>query len=77
MASNLYRVMTREQAIEDFKEHILPAVIEKFEWNGFDEVARYQAWTNYTDHLREDRQISDWQYENWSQPESCEKEPKW
>ena len=74
MANNLYRVMTREQAIESFTEHILPAVIEKFEWNGFDEVARYQAWTDYTDSLREDKQISDWQYSNWETPTICERD---
>jgi len=72
MANNLYKVTTREQAIESFKEHILPAVIEKFEWNGFDEIARSQAWSDYTDSLREDKQISDWQYENWNHPDICD-----
>jgi hypothetical protein len=31
-----------------------------------------EAWNNWTDGLCKDGEISDWQYENWSQPDSCD-----
>ena len=33
---------------------------------------RREEWSNYTDALCKDGQISDWQYENWSQPAFCD-----
>ena len=72
MASNLDTVMTRDQAIEIFDNCILPIVAEQYEQDGrADECARRETWNNWTDSLCKDREISDWQYENWSQPDSC------
>tara|TARA_R100001594_G_scaffold128693_1_gene167054 strand:- start:296 stop:520 length:225 start_codon:yes stop_codon:yes gene_type:complete len=71
MASNLIYVMKREDAIKEFVDTWLPHIIIKYEWNGFDEVARCEGWNNYTDHLCKNGLISDWQYENWNHPDIC------
>jgi hypothetical protein len=72
MATNLSRVMTRDQAVNEFEMFVLPTVIEHYEQDGIiDGPARREAWNNWTDGLCKDNQISDWQYENWSQPTSC------
>ena len=73
MASNLYRVMTWDQAVSEFEMFVLPTVTEHYEQDGIiDEPARREAWNNWTDSLCKDNQISDWQYENWSQPRCCD-----
>ena len=74
MASNLDSVMTRDEAIEIFDNQILPLVIHSYEQDGIvDEPARCEAWNNWTDAMCKDNQISDWQYENWTHPPSCER----
>ncbi len=73
MASNLSRVMTRDQAINEFELFVLPTVIEHYEQDGIiDRPARREAWNNWTDGLCKDNQISDWQYANWTQPRCCD-----
>ena len=73
MASNLSRVMTRDQAINEFELFVLPTVIEHKEQDGIiDRPARREAWNNWTDGLCKDNQISDWQYANWTQPRCCD-----
>ena len=70
MASNLYQVITREQAIASFEEYILPSVQEEYEQDGeADYTARSEAWSDYVDGLHADHQISDWQLENWDHPD--------
>ena len=72
MATNLYRVMTHSQAINEFELFVLPTVIEHYEQDGIiDGPARREAWNNWTDGLCKDNQISDWQYANWTQPRCC------
>jgi len=72
MATNLYRVMTWKQACADFKNHVLPYTIKAYEQDGQpDWPARREAWNNWTDSLCKDGQISDWQYNNWSQSPLC------
>ena len=72
MARDLYTVMTRDEAIEQFDNYVLPVVIQLHEQDGqFDECARSEAWNNWTDAMCKDGQISDWQYANWSHPPSC------
>ena len=74
MANNLNTVMTRDEAIEIFDNHILPIVKQNMEHDGqIDEPARSEAWNNWTDAMCKDGQISDWQYENWTHPPSCER----
>ena len=72
MASNLHSVMTRDEAIEIFDNHILPIVQQGMEQDGEpDYIARSESWNNWTDSMREDKQISDWQFEYWTHPASC------
>ena len=72
MPANLYRVMTWNQACEDFENHVLPYTIKAYEQDGQpDWPARREAWNNWTDSLCKDGQISDWQYNNWSQSPLC------
>jgi hypothetical protein len=72
MAVNLYRVITWDQACKDFENHVLPLVTEAYEQAGQpDWPARREAWNNWTDGLCKSNQISDWQYENWSQSPLC------
>ena len=69
---NLDTVMTRDEAVEIFDNNILPIVKQGMEQDGEpDYIARSEAWNNWTDSLCKDGQISDWQYENWSHPDSC------
>ena len=52
MANDLYSVMTRDEAIEDFITTVLPAVVEEYEQDGIiDGPARREAWNNFTDYL--------------------------
>ena len=64
------------QAVDFFEEYIMPAILKTEQENGFTRYAdlpmRREAWNNYTDALCKDGEISDWQYENWSQPDVCD-----
>ena len=73
MAKNLDSVMTWAQACEQFASEILPHMQTIYEQDGVpDWPARSETWNNWTDSLCKDGQISDWQYENWSQSPLCE-----
>ena len=73
MAANLDNVMTWEQACEQFASEILPHMQTIYEQDGVpDWPARSETWNNWTDSLCKGGQISDWQYENWSQSPLCE-----
>ena len=70
MASNLHTVKTRDEAIAEFENFILPVIKRQYESDGVpDYTARSTAWNDYTDGLREDAEISDWQYANWDHPD--------
>ena len=70
MAKNLRTVINRDQAIIQFASEILPIVKSTYEQDGIpDWPARSEAWNNWTDGLCKDNLISDWQYENWTQPD--------
>ena len=58
--------MTKQQALEYFKENILPAVIKKYGKN--DETAIREEWNVYTDTLCKNREITLKQYESWDNP---------
>ena len=69
MSERLDTVITFDQACEIFREDILPYVIERYESDGIkDGPARRETWNDWTDSLCKNRQISDWQYMNWSHP---------
>ena len=78
MASDLHTVKTRDEAIEQFERDILPAlIVQETMWQGgtwqhADECFRSETWNNWTDAMCKNREISDWQYENWSHPDCCE-----
>lgn len=63
--------MTKKEAVALFKD-LCPR--EKFVTkysNGkesLDTVARSEAWNNFTDSLCKEGKISDWQYNNWTNP---------
>jgi hypothetical protein len=76
---NLSTVMLWEEAEAYFIENHLPIirVLERrngYEHGSIDGPRRREAWNNWTDMLCKSGEISDWQYENWSQPECCERE---
>jgi hypothetical protein len=61
--------MTKLQAMKIFKEEILPSIIKRYESDGIkDKPARAEAWNNFTDSLCEDGQITNKQYNNWTNP---------
>ena len=71
---DLATVITREQAIASFMECYVPVITqEEQRYNCHPDLPlRRETWNNYTDALCKDGQISDWQYENWSQPDYCD-----
>ena len=72
MAANLDTVMTWEQACERFESEVFPQVQAQYEQDGEpDWPARCETWNNWTDALCKGKEISDWQYENWSQSPLC------
>ncbi len=70
MARGLLRVMTHGDAVVLFETQIAPMLPKRHDGTN-DELALSEAWNNWTDSLCKSRQISDWQYENWSHPPSC------
>jgi hypothetical protein len=69
MASNLPSVMTFAQACEIFTLNLLPMIQEHYEQDGEPDIpARCEAWNNWTDAMCKNREISDWQSENWGHP---------
>ena len=70
MASNLHTVKTRDEAIAEFENYILPVIKLKYESDGVpDYTARSEAWNDYVDGLHENDEISTWQYEKWDHPD--------
>ena len=73
---DLATVILWAQAVDFFEEYIMPAILKTEQENGFTRYAdlpmRREAWNNYTDALCKDGEISDWQYENWNQPDVCD-----
>ncbi len=74
MASDLYKVMTWEQAVAEFNDYYMPVVREQeTRYNCHPDLPlRRETWNNWTDALCKNEQISDWQYANWSQPSVCD-----
>ena len=77
MAKNLHNVITWKEACQVFEESIIPELVEQEtkyqggEWQHVDRPLRSETWNNWTDMLCKNEQISDWQYENWCQPDCC------
>ena len=67
--------MRYEEAVKHFNEDMLPELraLEAEQGDGSpDWPMRREVWNNWTDMLCKNGIISDWQYENWSHPRSCE-----
>lgn len=63
---------TRQDIVDEFLEHVLPAVKLQYEQDGIPDLpARRKAWNNWTDSLCKDRRITPRQYEEWDQPGEC------
>lgn len=61
--------VTKREALAQFREHALPAVRAQYEQDGrVDRVARAEAWSNWTDALCKDRQITRYQDSHWTNP---------
>ena len=72
MASQLDTVITRKQACDIFQQEYLPHVPRHPDDGSIDMIAAWETWSNWTDSLCKDGQISDWQYANWSHPSYLE-----
>lgn len=61
--------VTKKQALEAFRRDVLPEVRRRYEQDGVvDKVARREEWNNFTDALCKARQITQHQYDNWTNP---------
>lgn len=58
--------MTKAEAVAEFREYILPAVVAKYGRD--DKHAIAQAWNDYTDYLQKERRITEKQYSTWVHP---------
>lgn len=54
--------LTKEQVLQMFRE------VHQGAFERGDDIARREAWNNYTDMLCKNGEISVKQYENWSNP---------
>lgn len=54
--------MTKAQALEIFRAHYLPTIPKH------DTDMKCEEWNNYTDSLRRQGDITERQYETWSNP---------
>ena len=71
--SSLPTVITRDQAIYQWETYILPGIIMEFEPDGVPDIpARSESFSNWTDGLCKNGEISEWQYMNWTHPPSCD-----
>jgi hypothetical protein len=70
--SSLSTVITRDEAIVRFEAEVLPYIIEEYEQDGERDIpARSEAFSNWTDDLCKNNEISEWQYNNWTHPPCC------
>jgi len=64
--------MNKKQAVQEFKDNVLPLIQEQYEQDGIpDWPARREAWCNFTDYLAKDGQITARQDYNWTYPDCC------
>lgn len=65
--------MTKQEAVEMFKEEVLPYVKQMYEQDGErDVIARSEEWNNFTDWLCKEGYITSHQYETWTHPRCCQ-----
>ena len=66
--------MTKRDAISQFMESTFATLreVEQSRGGRVDLPFRRQAWNTFVDTLHRDGQITDWQADNWGQPEILE-----
>jgi len=70
--SSLSTVITRDEAIVRFEAEVLPGIQDMFEQDGERDIpARSEAFSDWTDALCKNNEISEWQYNNWTHPPCC------
>ena len=57
--------MTKDEALRNFRETVLPYIRQRYEQDRIDHVARRIAWNDYVDALHRDGLITDKQA-NWT-----------
>lgn len=60
------RKLTKKEVIKMFRAEVMPTIIELY--GRGDKVAQREEWNNFTDMLCKDRQISQHQYNTWTNP---------
>ena len=61
--------MTKSEAVQEFKDYVMPGIREYFEQDGIpDWIARREGWNIFTDMLCKNNQITSEQYETWDHP---------
>ena len=66
------RYITKKEAVEIFRNSVMPGVRDAYEQDGKpDWPARREAWNNMTDSMCKNRDITNNQYNTWSQPRLC------
>ena len=60
--------MTKKEALKEFKEHIWPTVRDNYGYRDDDVPAKCECWNNWTDSLCKSQEITEHQYETWSNP---------
>jgi len=58
--------MNKRDVLDEFKRDILPIIVQQYGKN--DKPAISQAWNDYTDMLCKDGQITQRQYDTWTNP---------
>lgn len=62
-------MLTKREALTQFKAEILPGIRAQYEADGVpDKPARSEAWNNWTDSLAKSGEITLRQYETWTNP---------
>lgn len=64
--------MTRQQALREFRETVMPAIRRREEENGFgasaDKPMRREEWSNHVDALQKAGRVTRHQADTWSNP---------
>lgn len=61
-------MMTKKEALKEFKMYTMPYVRNRYEFNGIDKVARREAWSDFIDELERRKVITPAQAFKWSNP---------
>ena len=72
MATNIYKVITYERAVQMFIDHELPDIQNAYEEDGVpDRPARNEGWHNWLDWMCANGEINYNQAKDWDIPDCC------